>query len=80
MKTKLRNEYVAAMGEWYDRTPKAVFAAITYSYGALLRPNTGGDGPLTDSEHIIAEVIKEWDVLHKNGIVPQKPVQPKERS
>lgn len=63
---KLRNEYVAALGEFYARTPKAVFAAIALSYATRLFAKTEG----TDSIDVLVE---EWKTLHENGIIPQNP-------
>ncbi len=72
---KLYNEYADALGaKFYDRTPKAVFAAIAVS--ALAK---GADGLLArdwPTSEVQALVLREWAVLHENGIVPQKP--PKE--
>lgn len=59
---KLSNEYARAFGEWFDKTPKAVFAAIVWSY-----TSTGGDCP----ENGLANFANEWRILHENGIVPQ---------
>jgi hypothetical protein len=61
---KLSNEYSAQLGKLYHEIPKAVFAAIAVS--AL----TGGGDRLDDAT---AEVIREWSVLHRNGIIPQTP-------
>lgn len=62
---KLSNYYAEAIDETvYRGCPKAVFAAIAIS--AL---TTGGDF-LADAE---PRLIREWWVLYRNGIVPQKP-------
>ena len=59
------NDYAGKFGRLYARTPKAVFAAIAYSFADRIIANPDAD---------LVEVIKEeWAVLHDNGIVPQKP-------
>lgn len=62
---KLSNEYAAALGQLFERTPKAVLGAVVVS---LL--SNGGD----DLESVPARLINEWRILHENGIVPQAPV------
>lgn len=62
---KTGNEYAEVLGqELYDKTPKAVFAAIAIS--AL---TCGGDQMSEARERILAE----WLALYQNRIVPQKP-------
>lgn len=63
----LRNEYASQLGDLFDKTPKAVLAAIAVS--AL---TTGGDY-LEKARELLLE---EWRILHENKIVPQSP--PKE--
>lgn len=59
------NEYADAVGlSLFDEVPKAVLAAIAAS--AL----TGGGDYI---ERAAERVAEEWDILHANGIVPQKP-------
>ncbi len=58
------NGYAASLDELFDKTPKAVLAAIAVS--AL---TTGGD----QIEHAKSRLAREWQILHDNGIVPQKP-------
>jgi hypothetical protein len=60
--TKLTNEYVEVLGDLYDKTPKAVLAAIAVS--AL----TNGGDELDEAQ---ARLLAEWGALHANGIVPQ---------
>jgi hypothetical protein len=60
----IHNEYADALGKLFDKTPKAVLAAIAVS--AL---TCGGDN-LNDAKSLLA---KEWEVLNLNGIIPQKP-------
>ena len=56
------NEYAALIGlDLYERTPKAVLAAIAVSYTI----NSEGDA----REY----VLSEWATLHHAGIVPQAP-------
>lgn len=62
---KQHNEYAAQLGSaLYAECPKAVLAAIAVS--AL---TCGGD----QLEHAAARLANEWQVLHGNGIVPQRP-------
>ena len=58
------NDYALALGELYDKTPKAVFAAVAVS--AL---TSGGDKLNMAKPYL----LREWRILHENGIVPQKP-------
>jgi hypothetical protein len=61
---KLSNGYARVLGPLYARTPKAVFAAIAVS--AL----SGGGDRLDEAAEA---VIREWETLHLNGVVPQAP-------
>lgn len=63
--TKKHNEYNQMLGPNYDRTPKAVFAAIVVSEYL----NRLGIDPGELEEAVLAE----WGTLYENGIVPQKP-------
>ena len=59
------NGYQWALGlSLFDEIPKSVLAAI-----AVSAVTNGG----IDIEAAAFRVAKEWDVLHANGIVPQKP-------
>lgn len=60
--SSIRNEYADAIGPLLDAAPKAVLAAIAVSLATC-----GGDRL---GEAIVA-LVKEWDALHRNGIVPQ---------
>ncbi len=63
---KLSNEYARAIVS-YERIPKAVLAAVAYSYASRLI----GD---SDSPTMVeSAILEEWQVLHDNGIVPQEP-------
>lgn len=50
----------------YAAMPKSVLAMIAYSFAQRLTE----DG---DRDAVLAEIAREWDALHANGIVPQKP-------
>lgn len=65
--SKLHNEYARALTD-YARIPKAVLAAVAYSFAArIIEPD--GDSPTL----VEAAILDEWQVLHANGIVPQAP-------
>lgn len=64
---KSSNEYAQAFGPLYDKIPKAVFAAVAYSYAGW----AGGEEAKTTEEQVEL-FLKEWRVLWENGIVPQK--------
>jgi hypothetical protein len=66
---KRRNEYVNALGKFYARTPKAVFAAIAFSYANRLFAKSEGT-------EVVDALVDEWKVLHDNEIVSQKPIKP----
>jgi hypothetical protein len=61
------NEYQSSLGKTFDVTPKAVLAAVAAS---LL--SSGGEH-LQDAEKGLQ---KEWWILYRAGIVPQKPPMP----
>lgn len=61
---KKTNEYSRQFGPLYGKVPKAVFAAVVYSF-----VSSGGD----DQTHAIQRFIQEWRILHENGILTQKP-------
>lgn len=63
---KKTNEYQRLIsGEMYEKTPKAVFAAIAVSF--ML--NHQGILP----ENMDAELKNEWKLLYDQDIIPQKP-------
>ena len=66
--SKATNEYQQVFGALYDKTPKAVFAAVAFSLAFKEASE--------NTEYALAGFIEEWRILHENGIVPQKP--PKE--
>ena len=58
---------VQAFGEMnYEAMPKSVLAMLAYSFAQRLTHDGNRDA-------IMAEIAREWDALHANGIVPQKP-------
>jgi hypothetical protein len=65
MKIKLPNQYSQAFGKLYDKTPKAVFAAVAYSFAMRLNE----DNP----EESLEEFMDEWKTLNEQAIVPQAP-------
>ena len=67
---KIFNDYAAVIDRIYADTPKAVLAAIAVS--ALTQ---GGDF----LDEALPRLLREWDTLHANGIVPQ-PVPTKYRA
>jgi hypothetical protein len=68
---KTLNQYVSALRElrgFYEACPKAVFAAIAVS------GMTNGGDRLDEAATL---VLREWWILHDNGIVPQRPPFPR---
>ena len=49
----------------YEKTPKAVFAALVVSF--LLNHQN------VNQSNIDLDIKREWATLHENGIIPQKP-------
>lgn len=71
---KVLNSYCKELGlDFYERVPKAVFAAIAVS---LL--TCGGDFLDEGQEATRKRVLDEWTALHSNGIVRQKPIKERE--
>lgn len=67
---KSGNVYAQQYGATYKRIPKAVFAAIAYSFADRYRDeSTYAETQALDSFY------REWEILHQNGIIPQKPVK-----
>lgn len=58
-----------ALGRFYASTPKAVFAALAFSFANRLIAKSEGT-------EIVDCLAEEWKVLFENGIVPQKPRKP----
>ena len=68
---KITNEYSQAFGRLYANTPKAVFAAVAFSFATW----ACGEESKND-EQTVARFVKEWQLLFENGIVPQHaPIQ-----
>ena len=63
---KKLNNYVTAIDGIYANTPKAVLAAIAVSLA------TCGGEHIDEAEN---QLLKEWRILHDNGIIPQSPVR-----
>lgn len=62
---KKSNEYQQVLSpEFFDKCPKAVFAALAVSFG------TNGGDYLEEAEQ---RLLDEWQILYDHGIVPQKP-------
>jgi hypothetical protein len=61
---KSSNEYAAKFGPLYSKIPKAVFAAVAFSYAA-----SGGD----DMTHGVERFLEEWRILCDNGFVERRP-------
>lgn len=55
---------------WFDKCPKAVLFEIARQFGMRLACNFTADAAFTTMRN-------EWDVLHVQGIVPQKPPKQK---
>jgi hypothetical protein len=65
---KKMNNYAEAISpELYEKTPKAVFAAIAASFALLLNDE--------DFDGLDEKLLNEWRTLNQNGIVPQKPIK-----
>lgn len=60
-----KNEYANALPD-YDRTPKAVYAAVALSLATQV-------GQCAEFSEAHALILEEWRILHGNGIVPQCP-------
>lgn len=68
-RTNKFNGYQKALShQLFEQCPKSVFAAIAVSYATL----NNGDN-LDKAED---SILREWWILYRNGIVPQKPPIP----
>jgi hypothetical protein len=56
---------------WFDKCPKAVLFEIARQFGMRIADNFTGEGAFLVMQN-------EWEVLHAQGIVPQRP--PKRRA
>lgn len=64
----LTNEYQNLAGpEVFEKTPKSVWAAMAVSFAIRLAED--------DPTKVRAILGQEWEALHANGIVPQKPIK-----
>ena len=64
---KVMNDYATVLHpDFYRHCPKAVFAAMAVSYASQ-----GGEYLRT----VQARLLNEWDLLHRAGIVKQKPLR-----
>jgi len=63
---KLSNEYQRAFGSLYAKTPKAVLAAVAFSFAWRDSEGVG-------IEEALSYITDEWWKLHQNGIVQQRP-------
>jgi hypothetical protein len=61
---KLDNEYSNSIGELFERTPKAVFAALAVSFAMRI---------FGEDCDVPAELREEWRALWANHIIPQCP-------
>jgi hypothetical protein len=61
---KLSNEYARDLGRLYEDTPKAVWAALAYSFAMRLNEDSHDAVPIA--------LCAEWAALHRAGIVPQR--------
>lgn len=66
MSGKSSNQYAETLtAAFYEKCPKAVLAAIAVSYASRQTEE--------DFSKVEREIAKEWEILYKAGIVPQKP-------
>lgn len=65
------NDYQRHLGWYFDRIPKTVLAGIVVS---ML--SNGGDN--LKAKEVSEKIYNEWKLLHENGIIPQRPIRPKE--
>ena len=70
------NEYLGILDKMqFDDTPKTVWAAIAISLAYQLQ----GEGNDAERFSVIPSRLRhEWETLHANGIIPQKPKYPKQ--
>ena len=54
--------------EWFDKVPKSVLFEIARQFAMRVADDF-------TAEAGFAEMVKEWEALHANGIVPQKPAK-----
>jgi len=54
--------------EWFDKVPKSVLFEIARQFGMRVADDF-------TAEAAFAAMVNEWELLHVNGIVPQKPAK-----
>lgn len=54
--------------DWFEKVPKAVLFEIARQFAMICADDF-------TAEAAIAHMAKEWETLHENGIVPQKPAK-----
>lgn len=54
--------------EWFDKCPKAVLFEIARQFGMRVADDFSAEAGF-------AEMVKEWQSLYDNAIVPQKPAR-----
>ena len=59
-------DMTAAEHAWFDKCPKAVIFEIARQFGMRVADDFTAEGAF-------AAMKNEWDVLHAQNIVPQKP-------
>jgi hypothetical protein len=62
-RSKVTNGYAQAFGDLYEKTPKAVFAAIVYSFVSI--------GDDLSRYEAVQNFLEEWGMLFETGIVDQ---------
>jgi hypothetical protein len=65
MANKHNNYSLSMDGKLFENIPKTVLAAIAVSFASRIEE--------CSAERTSAFIQKEWEILHLNGIVPQKP-------
>lgn len=63
----VQNDYTRHTGPLFKQAPKQVWAAIAVSYAERIDPGS------LDRGFIAELLLNEWQKLHANGIVTQKP-------
>jgi len=59
-------DMTAEQHQWFDRCPKAVLFEIACQFGMRIADEFTADAAFLQMQN-------EWEVLHAQGIVPQKP-------
>ena len=69
---KKLNERLRYVAEIYDKTPKAVFAAVAVEFALVASGEYGSDASFDAAQE---RILLEWGNLYESAIVPQKPVR-----